>query len=275
MILFKYGTWTDQYTKDNIRHSAVFMAQAKVFNDPLDCLPSFDKNISIEDAQRSFLFQLEYGMGLPREYSRLAAQKMAEHVLTNQEWLDEIAAEVTPRWQEEIGVCCFTTNPKNPVMWGNYADKHRGICLCYDFPEEGDILTLPSGKTCYGPIRAFPMEYSDKRPRPKLLHTPGEYAELVRSMWTKSKEWEYEQEWRVTTTKYTGIAYYGPDVLKGIILGCKMPQEHIREVEKLVEELQAKPLLLQAKLKEDGYGIDIVPMECSWDELLTDRKVSL
>lgn len=119
------------------------------------------------------------------------------------------------------------------------------------------------------------MEYYNNRPRPKLLHTPGEYAKLVRSMWTKSKEWEYEQEWRVTTTKYTGIAYYGSDVLKRIIVGCKMPQEHIREVEKLVEELQVKPLLLQAKLKEDGYGIDIVPMDWSWDELLTDGKVSL
>ena len=217
------------------------MAKAEVFNDPSECLPSFDKNITVNDAKDCFLVHLEQGMGLPAGYAKLAAQKMAEYVLANKECLDQMSAEVTPQWQREIGVCCFATNPQNPVLWGNYADKHRGICLCYDFPNEGNILTLPPEKTCYGQIRAYPMKYSDKRPRPKLLHAPGEYKELVHSMWTKSKEWEYDEEWRVTTNKYTGLAYYAPDVFKGIIFGCKMPQEQIREVEQIVKELSVKP----------------------------------
>ena len=122
MIIFQYCSWTNQYTKDNLRQSTVFMAKAEVFNDPLDCLPSFDKNITVNDAKDCFLVHLEQGMGLPAEYAELAAQKMAEYVLANKEWLEQRSAEVTPQWQREIGVCCFTTNPQNPVLWGNYAD---------------------------------------------------------------------------------------------------------------------------------------------------------
>ena len=33
---------------------------------------------------------------------------------------------------DSIKVACLTTDNKNTVMWGHYADKHRGICIEYD-----------------------------------------------------------------------------------------------------------------------------------------------
>lgn len=266
-LLFKYCSWRDQYTKENIRQSAVYMSKAAVFNDPFDCLPSYTQDISIDDAKKSFIPYFEK-MNLPAEYADQYAQKMAEYVLENPEWLNLMSKVVTPQWQQVIGVSCFTTNPVNPLMWGNYADKHQGICLSYYFPKTGDILSLPPGETCYGPIRAFPMEYSDQRPRPKILQAPGEYHELVRSLWTKEKAWEHEKEWRITTTKYIGLAHYPPEALQGIILGCKMPEEHIQEVKQLMTELPVKPTLFQARLKGDGFEIEVVPLEDSWNDHL-------
>jgi len=37
---------------------------------------------------------------------------------------------------ESRGLLCFSKNWHNPVLWGHYADKHRGICLGFDMPED-------------------------------------------------------------------------------------------------------------------------------------------
>lgn len=34
-----------------------------------------------------------------------------------------------------FGVCCFSKNWANPLLWSHYADQHRGIVLGFDIPE--------------------------------------------------------------------------------------------------------------------------------------------
>ncbi len=31
-----------------------------------------------------------------------------------------------------VGVLCFSKHWRNPVLWSHYADKHKGICFCFD-----------------------------------------------------------------------------------------------------------------------------------------------
>ena len=33
-------------------------------------------------------------------------------------------------------VLCFSKNWTNPVLWSHYADKHRGLCLGFEIPNE-------------------------------------------------------------------------------------------------------------------------------------------
>jgi hypothetical protein len=34
------------------------------------------------------------------------------------------------------GLVCFSAEYSNPVLWAHYAEKHRGLCLGFDVPEE-------------------------------------------------------------------------------------------------------------------------------------------
>jgi hypothetical protein len=34
------------------------------------------------------------------------------------------------------GVICFSKSWKNPLMWGHYGNKHKGICLGFDVEDE-------------------------------------------------------------------------------------------------------------------------------------------
>ncbi len=36
-----------------------------------------------------------------------------------------------------FGISCGSTNPQCPVMWGHYANNHKGICIKYDFEKNG------------------------------------------------------------------------------------------------------------------------------------------
>lgn len=44
--------------------------------------------------------------------------------------------EVKANLSKDNGLLCFTKSWQNPVLWGHYADKHRGICLGFDMPNE-------------------------------------------------------------------------------------------------------------------------------------------
>ena len=75
------------------------------------------------------------------------------------------------------GLLCFSETWGNPVLWGHYADSHRGICLGFDVP------------------RTFlsKVEYVTYRlPVPKIV----DEAFMRRLLSTKFSHWQYEQEYR-------------------------------------------------------------------------------
>lgn len=41
-------------------------------------------------------------------------------------------------------VVCFSTENTNSVMWGNYADSHKGVCLVYETDEKNGLMTKGS-----------------------------------------------------------------------------------------------------------------------------------
>jgi len=125
------------------------------------------------------------------------------------------------------GLLCFSADWTSPLLWSNYADSHRGICLGFDVR------------------RSFveQVKYRDKRIRAELDdEDPDPYAlspkeqDLLRL--TKCHEWKYEQEWRRVVPlsraiNEGGIFLYpfGDDVrLAEVIVGpnCGHPLDKVR-----------------------------------------------
>jgi len=88
------------------------------------------------------------------------------------------------------GILCFTSSWRSPVMWAHYAEKHTGVCLGFDVPE------LRGAERLLEPVVYAPERLSFLLDSEKDLY--GIDAEFVRAMlYTKSREWAYEQEHRV------------------------------------------------------------------------------
>ncbi len=116
---------------------------------------------------------------------------------------------------EAQGVLCFSKIWDNPVLWSHYADKHKGICLGFDVPDEAVI------QVDYAPNR---LQVDIKKDFKK-----GKIGEkmMSRVLATKFEDWKYEGEARVFVgleerDSKTGLyyKYFGKDLLlKEVIIG--------------------------------------------------------
>ncbi|MEE9369125.1 MAG: DUF2971 domain-containing protein [Pontiella sp.] len=92
----------------------------------------------------------------------------------------------------KLGISCFSEHhPKSTdsfLMWAHYTNGHHGFCL------EFDTADKPFST-------AVDIDYDDNFPTIDFyrLWKEGDLddAEVMKTLRTKSKHWEYEAEWRV------------------------------------------------------------------------------
>jgi hypothetical protein len=115
-------------------------------------------------------------------------------------------------FQNSVGFICFGANWKSPVMWAHYAEKHTGLALGFDVPDE----------------LATKIDYTDAKIHvPFGAHLPkhGLTAELLTQVrTTKATDWQYEREYRVEAHLRT------KDPVTGLYYTNFGEQTHLREV---------------------------------------------
>jgi hypothetical protein len=86
---------------------------------------------------------------------------------------------------ERAGLLCFSRDWRNPVQWSHYADRHRGVCLAFDVPEQ---LTKA--------VTYSPKRLSVDR---AMIESNGPAAEAFMQavVSTKFSHWRYENEVRM------------------------------------------------------------------------------
>jgi len=110
---FKYRS-IDKRFVDALITSSLYFAPRATLNDPFDC------NIDITGAVKR---AIEQGNS---EQKSLLTRFQANEIDTNklQEGVDK------------LGICSFSLDAENTVMWSHYSEDHKGVCVRYNFPEE-------------------------------------------------------------------------------------------------------------------------------------------
>lgn len=100
------------------------------------------------------------------------------------------------RLGKSYGMLCFSEGWSDPVIWAHYADKHRGLCLGFEVEDDEETEVI----------------YVDER---QDLDNENLIANVEIPIWlyTKYRNWEYEQEIRwwlrlPTPVKINGKDYY-------------------------------------------------------------------
>ena len=159
-------------------------------------------------------------------------------------WYLNIRKEMSKKY----GLLCFSESLNEPLLWGYYADKHKGIAIGFDILKRDEILDVVYDAD---PIRKQFDLTNDPRINEKL------FLDLAK---IKYQEWHYEKEYRVLVkleecTKIDGhyfIQFKDRLKVKEIVLGCNYDNNKEYVIE-LAEQLDAK--VIPTRMEMQGYRI--------------------
>jgi hypothetical protein len=152
------------------------------------------------------------------------------------------------------GMVCFSTNWQEPIMWGHYADRNKGIVLGFEFVSH----RFPIKEVTYPSKRMeIPLD-------PQTV-TPNEYIDAVG--YIKYEGWSYEKEHRffVKLDECTHIEgdyflKYDNDLkLRKVIIGpthpsiCKNYKQTAKYIIDLVKQTGAELIVSRPEL--GGYKV--------------------
>jgi hypothetical protein len=153
---------------------------------------------------------------------------------------------------ENLGVLCLTEKPDNLLMWAHYADHHRGVVIEFD----GNHAFFNRRVGAQDEFRHFrKVVYTEDRPTVFLND-----SNAVDFFYFKSKEWDYEQEWRLIVPlndcsdridNGTGLPIclfaVPPACITAVAVGVRMPE--FRRLE-LTRELRTKSEFRHVRIEQ-------------------------
>jgi hypothetical protein len=151
-----------------------------------------------------------------------------------------------------LRACSLSEECQDLLMWGHYADRHRGFCIRFEFRNDAELSKL-----------LYPIEYNPRFP--ELDNKIDQSLETaLSSTLTKSEKWSYEREWRIVgrvsddgSTAGELFATYRPQAITGIIFGVRTPELHKQLIHKVLQDRRVE--YLQAEKQSQNFALLIRP----------------
>lgn len=219
MRLFKY---VRAERIDILEGQRIAFTPPEEFNDALDMRPRVIPMTSVAVLKRKAKAEEAEVLrhmppnfkALPRNERRRIGRELfkgsIKHIQANAEAIaGKLQEDIYSHVNREFGVLCLTTNPDHKLMWGHYADGHKGFVLEFDTEKPRFASGLHR------------IVYSD---RPATYDPAGRSADWWK---VKGKVWEYEGEYRLVSKlcDCEKIVVNG----KGVYLRC-LPRDCVKAV---------------------------------------------
>ena len=206
----------------------LWVSAATDFNDVFEVVPRYDGFV-----------EAEYLTGLKKqfdsmppdirgEWSDYEVQMRRLMKPTIDEDHEAIPEQFQKHFSANFGIVCFSTKLDCLLMWGHYTRSHKGFVVEFD-PHHSLFHPSEFGK----------VDYSQTRP-------VFEPADARKMLLVKSKEWEYENEYRLIKSlskldravKEKGkqpieekhFIQLPLDAMKAVYIGLKMPKQNYTEL---------------------------------------------
>ncbi len=236
-IIYKY-TNPDTALKI-LSTNTIMFSNPSDFNDPFDCNQSMvDWTLTEEGLSKT----------VNRAFSTLNRQERRNKIKEFSRNKKKVVATYRDAYEKtksDMGICCFSKNCDNLLLWSHYTDKHKGICIGFSL--------MPATEHYF--IRE--VEYPKKIVR-KNFFTDENVETLKYLVLTKSHYWKYEEEVRAVALNYKGLVDIQPECLKKIIFGYKTDIRFIQEILKIIELHQPHiDKYYSMKLDPGNFGLKV------------------
>lgn len=227
----------------------LFLSAPSMFNDPFECKPHFSMSQNSAPALRKHLLTQARKSARRNniKFNSAAASKTATDLLGDHEVANNLINHAILKVFRDIRICCFSPNRENLLFWSHYAKSHQGVCIEFD--------------CSYAPMNgARKVKYTETYPS-VIYPFPSELDSVVPIL-TKSKEWSYEEEFRISLREnnplfVSGTNYLNLDkgAIKSVTLGACISDEDKDTVMKIANESKFTPKVFQSKLSTSKFGL--------------------
>lgn len=252
--LYRYRAVSDN-SISSFRKDEIWASTPATFNDSLECMPCFDQDRAKVAIENEFNIEnLTYKLNAIREGDVPSGLKEIFPTGYMDNFIKDMNSSIDTLGMERISieskkafrailengmekyagdfysntsslircymVVCFSETNTSSLMWGHYAQSHRGFCLEYNFQQIvgdctrkcDDILQCNNLMLNYA---LAPIIYSPKRfdatesyiamvinelkdsINPQVGYYYPDMLLPIKLLLTKSADWEYEKEWRL------------------------------------------------------------------------------
>lgn len=221
-VIFKFKR-IDKNLLKSLVNSELYFACPDRLNDPFDC-------------------RIDILASLGNAISRASGSTKRLREICDSIKMDKIKIAL-----QNSGVCSFSLELENTLMWSHYADDHRGVCLTYALPisffdeTAKEIIGIVNVDYGLNPLSDWFLQEA-----PKLTSLEEVVRFLIKKVLTvKAKLWEYEKEVRILRWK-EGVQVIDKQYLKQICFGLSTPDSDIT--------------LLKNIIWQCGYKVDLCKM---------------
>lgn len=281
--LYKYRQFNN-FSKDNLLNDTVWLNIPSDYNDPFEAMEflDFDKlnKVLNEQMKEETISTIIKTHPVPEDIIELARKSdnpinvIGEYQLRTFEGFDDNKIqevlevlnnslkeiiidrhiEKVKSIQNTMKVCSFCESNQQLLMWSHYADSHKGFCVEYEIRQwkPDDIRKRVLYPVVYQDYFYNSTEHLISQIEKKEFNN---LYPLI-SCATKSKEWEYEQEWRFIFN--IGDSFkrqnYRMNCQTKVFLGSRMLEDNQKEI---LEICRTKNLTAyKAHPSTEKYGLE-------------------
>lgn len=244
-FLYKYYSLNEgnaHHRKRIFTHNELYFPSPRVFNDPFDSKIQLVFDGSKDEWERFLREQYKKRRPNWNRKQRLAEVRMK----MREKRYKRLPEGIANSYLDKIGVFCVSEVKDQILMWAHYSEGHRGFCL-----EFRATSTTPFFGT------AQKVKYREAYPSLNFFESSRD-AQMEAILLTKANIWGYEKEWRIVEHEHgAGIYTFPTELLTGVIIGCQMPDKNQNKIIEWVENMNPRPILYKAEVKEREFGLDI------------------
>lgn len=255
-FMYHYQPWNLEWIDNLLTNRQIYFSQPGFLNDPWDCRPYYDAecvdNPADHQAQVDYFVYAGKKQGVePHKLTEIEKQWRADKELVRK-GIIQASEQSFEAICAQYRIYCLSPNSDCQLMWGHYAQAHKGVCL--EFSTRNDVF-----------CSALKVIYSEEYP--KLSFATNDPYENLIPLLVKSKPWGYENEYRLlseedehakekeTLRTKKGFLTIPDESLKTILVGINTPDEELEKLKKLIKEKNPRITLKRAIRNPHRYKI--------------------
>jgi len=225
-VVYKYFDFDENFKK-TLENGYLWFSYPHTFNDPFEFRLQVKKDLRDEEILEFFELYKKHAHNSKEEIGDDFNKVLFMYRQNPDQFIDYFLKPFIAH-VDKFGVCCFSKTNKNILMWSHYANKHKGLVL--EFKEKLLDKSIYEMNDSINMTVMDQISYSNEFPTIKISSSLLNVSEEIRKVvFTKSKDWKYEQEIRIISPR-NGEHLFDRNCLNAVYFGHKFSDENKKEI---------------------------------------------